>query len=523
MSRRGAWLCEGVLLVLEPDGTETDGARAFATPTGGKLLAVPGLPALPAELEEGLTDLKTFLRGGPAGWDAPTRTRLLGFLASLGAELGLSPALSDGLRQAREALRERRPLSLPGRRRGLGLAVERLHLIDERSFYVRGRAWDETGPVAALSAISPEGERVELRGLVAPHPGAEGGFAGLFETANPTRGAEGWVFEVASGAGSAVEVPASLSPDPLRTIFADAGLEFAGAEALRERHIRPAVARLVELRRAAAGIVELGSHGSVPESPEISLVIPLQRRIDLIEHQIAQFAADPEVVECEVLYVLEEPDRSDAVQELGRELFALYGLPFRLATLTGSGGLSLACDLGASIARGTRLVFLGSDVLPDRPGWLSALAAALDTGSTVSAATPKLLYPDEAIDQAGLEHAEGRGGGESLRHRLRGMHRDLPAAAEGGAVAAASLACLMIEAADLAEAGGLRGAYGLAEYEGSDLSLRLAQEGREVRYVPEAELYRLEGLGADPEPLGEAYAGWLHSRVWASAAIEAVA
>jgi GT2 family glycosyltransferase len=100
------------------------------------------------------------------------------------------------------------------------------------------------------------------------------------------------------------------------------------------------------------------------------------------------------------------------------------------------------------------------------------------------------------------------------------MHRDAAAAAQGGSLAAAGLACLMIDGAAFAEAGGLRGEYGLGEYEGADLSRRLAAMGRVLRYVPEAELYRLEGLGAEPERLGEPYARWLHSRLWADSASE---
>ena len=79
----------------------------------------------------------------------------------------------------------------------------------------------------------------------------------------------------------------------------------------------------------------------------------------------------------------------------------------------------------------------------------------------------------------------------------------------------------MIEAADFEATGGLRTEYGLGIYEGSDLSRRLAERGRSVRYAPAAELYRLEGLGASPEPLGEGYARWLHAREWGECAMGA--
>jgi GT2 family glycosyltransferase len=530
--QRAAWLSDSVLLLTcagdgEGDGELFTGFRELPLEAGGRVELSDSegsrFVVEAHEVEAKLTDLATFLRDGPAGWDASTRTRLLDSLVALGAEYGLSASLSEGLRQVREALRERRPHAIEDRRTGRGVVVERLHRIDERRFYVRGRAWDETGPLATLTAVSPEGERVELRELACPLPAGEGGFAATFETAAPSRGADGWLVEAGSSSERAVEVRASLSPDPLYTLFADAALEFTGAEELRERHIRPAVARLNELRRGGVEIAEIVEYGRVPEAPAVSLVVPLQRRVDLIEHQILQFAADPEIEDCDLLFVLDEPEQRDQLEQLGDELFALYGLPFRLATLNQAAGLPTACELGASLARPRRVVFLGADVLPDRPGWLRALAAAFEADSAVAAATPKLLYADEAIDQAGLEYGWASCGGTCLvRPRLRGLHRSVTAAAEGATVAAASLACLMVDADQLEAVGGLSGEFGLSEYEGSDLARRLAAAGRQVRYAPGAELYRLDGLGVDHDPGAEPYARWLHSRLWSETIAEAL-
>lgn len=556
---RAAWLSDEVLLLacgpsadtfppLRPGGLKRRARRstrveanAFAAPLGRIFAAVPGrsldraerldlldaengerLTAEAGEVSAALTDLRTFLREGPAGWDAATRTALLSFLARLGAVHGLSRSLGDGLRQAREALRERRPLAIEDRRVGRGVAVERLHRVDERTFYLHGRAWDAAAPVAELAAVTPEGERVELLEAVFRHPDLDDRFIGLFEIAAATDGAGEWVVEAASGPDRAVEVAASLAPDALSTILADARLDFDGADSLREEQIRPAIARLDELLRARVEIVELASYGRLPQSPAISLVVPLQRRVDLIEHQLAQFAADTDFEQCELLYVLDDPEQSDLLEEVAGELFRLYGMPFRIAALTETAGRAIACNLGASLAGADRLAFLDADVLPDRPGWLGTLAAALDADSGAGAVAPKLLYADEAIDQAGLAYARVEEGGEwGVRHRLRGLHRDVAAAAEGGRVPALGAACLMLDSALFAELGGFRTEYRTGDYEGSDLCHRLADLGRHPRYVPEAELYRLEGLGAAPEAVGERYARWLHDRLWGRV-IEAV-
>jgi GT2 family glycosyltransferase len=554
--QRVAWLSEEVLLLacspdaeLVPSGapagrgrqpsppSTTIPARAFIAPLGTIFATAPpagslerggsigfvdedSAEALIVEAEAvtaALTDLRTLLRLGAAGWDAATRTALLGFLAGLGAAHGLSLSLSDGLAWACEALRERQPVTIGDRRAERGVVVERLHRIDESTFYIRGRAWDLAGEITRLSVTSPEGERVELLdGVARDAPGA-GDFAGLFSTLAPTRRRDGWVVEAASGPDRAVECATHLAPDALSGILSDASRDLAGAETLFEDHVQPAVARLNELRRASVTIADVEAYGPVPASPEVSLVVPLQRRVDLLEHQLVQFAADPELKDCELLYVLDDPEQRHPLHELAAELFRLYGQPFRVATLCASGGFPLACDLGASLSQAERLTFMGGDVLPDRPGWLGAMAAALDGDAGVGAVGPKLLYDDESIHHAGLEYVRLDAGEWRVAPRLRGMHRRVAAAERGGPVAALGTSCLMIAADQFSSVGGFCAEYGEGAYEGSDLCRRLADGGRGCAYTPAAELYVLEGLGAAPEAMGERYAGWLHARLWSHA------
>lgn len=193
-------------------------------------------------------------------------------------------------------------------------------------------------------------------------------------------------------------------------------------------------------REARPCVEELVALGEVPAAPEVSILVPLLRRVEVIEHQLAQFAADPELAECELIYVVADPEQAELAREVATELYALYGLPLRLLALTAAGDAPAACVLGASLARAPRLLFLGSDVLPDRPGWVGALSAVLDAEPAVTAAAPKLLDAEGAIDRA-----------------------------------ASPFACLLVEAAAFAEV-----------------------SQRVVTYVPEVELFRLEGLGVEP-------------------------
>jgi len=64
--------------------------------------------------------------------------------------------------------------------------------------------------------------------------------------------------------------------------------------------------------------------------------------------------------------------------------------------------------------------------------------------------------------------------------------------------------------------GGLRGLYVQGDYEDSDLCLRLRDAGLECWYMPQVELYHLEGQSfLSPTRAASAdYNRWLHTRLW---------
>ena len=74
----------------------------------------------------------------------------------------------------------------------------------------------------------------------------------------------------------------------------------------------------------------------------------------------------------------------------------------------------------------------------------------------------------------------------------------------------------MIERALSEQHGGLSMAYVQGDYEDAELCLRLWQEGRKNWYLPDAELYHLEGqsYGADIRAPANRYNMWLHNEQW---------
>ena len=77
-------------------------------------------------------------------------------------------------------------------------------------------------------------------------------------------------------------------------------------------------------------------------------------------------------------------------------------------------------------------------------------------------------------------------------------------------------ACMMIAASLYAQLGGLRGRYIQGDYEDSDLCLRLRDMGHESWYLPDVELYHLEGQSypSSERQLTTEYNKWLHTSIW---------
>ena len=250
----------------------------------------------------------------------------------------------------------------------------------------------------------------------------------------------------------------------------------------------------------------------------MSIVVPLYKRLDFLEQQLAQFVLDPEMRDVDVIYVLDSPEDAEYLHAFALQLYRLYSVPFRLATLTRNGGFSAANNLGASLARAPFLLLLNSDVLPDRPGWLGQLVSFYDSTPRIGALSPMLLYEDDTLQFAGLYFDRPEGAHIwSNEHFYKGLHRDLPAANQARPVPAVTGACLLISTELFRRFGGLRGFYVQGDYEDSDLCLRLAEAGYESWYYPDVALYHLEGQSypSDLRGVTSEFNMWVHTHLWA--------
>jgi GT2 family glycosyltransferase len=486
--------------------------------------------------EGGEGELKAILRDRLAGLGAEERAAVLERLAGSAAhrEDG-SPTLSTSLYGIREVLRERLPVCVVDERQPVGLAVEQILAVDDCSFWINGWAHHEDGP-ATVTAVSPEGCRTVVSegafrfvrpDVVKFYAGLGGtgteehGFAAFFELPAPSRLAAGWVAELRTAAGAAVEVqcpPANSEPETIRaTILGELGNRGAIGGPFAADHARHALSRLQERIVAESEIASVDVYGEPPASPEVSIVIPLYRRLDFLEHQLLHFSADPDLARAELVYVLDSVEQTAELAAKAAALYALYRLPFSVVNLTAGAGYAGANRHGIEVARGRKLLLLNSDVIPDQPGWIGKMCDFYDAGEKIGALGAKLLYEDDSLQHAGL-YFHRRLGSQVWEnaHRFKGLHRSFPAAQVAQPVPAVTAACALVDRERYEEVGGLPLHYVQGDYEDSELCLRLERAGYVNWYFPEAELYHLEGQSYVPalRRVPSEYNMWLHSEIW---------
>ncbi|MDQ1489135.1 MAG: hypothetical protein QOJ23_1649 [Actinomycetota bacterium] len=568
------WLGDGVLALAgwcadEPAGGDAAGGTGRPAPLAvrsvvfsrdeagegatGFLAVATGLSSLrPAALDLGghcavldptrveLTDAESLAWFGLAGVGAGVRARAAARLASTLAEVAPGwPAarLAVELRRFRDAVRTRPPHCQIAADVAQGLFIDAVHRVDDRSFYIRGWIRDAAAEITGVTALAPEGARVELAATLAcfPRPDVEQfygaaaeeqdrarpGFLAHLELPSPSVLADGWVFEMRNAAGGAVETAAPPVVDDASltrsVVLADLAHDTPGDDVLVREHTFPALVKLQRRRHWSDAIVSVTQYGTPPADPATSVIVPLYRRIDFVEHQLAHFVDDPDMVGADLVYVLDSPEMADGLASASAALHRLYGVPFRTVVLRRNLGFADANNAGVSVARGRLLLLLNSDVLPDRTGWLSTMTEFLDRTPRAGAVGPKLVYEDGSIQHAGMYflRPDGSPWWENA-HYFKGLHRSFPAAAQSRIVPAVTGACLLLTRELWDKVGGLSGAYVQGDYEDSDLCLRVGELGYDCWYLPAAELYHLEGQSypTSLRRLTSRFNTWLHTHLW---------
>lgn len=497
---------------------------------GGERLELRG-----EQWEELRCDLKALVREELAGLDAETRGSILSTLAAASGLDGHSSfELSRSLNAIREVLRERLPPCAVEADKPAGLAVEEILAVDDSTVWINGWLHDENGQ-GEVTIVSPEGARSSATADAYRYPrpdvaqfyaglggdrSREHGFTACVSLPSSSRLVDGWIAELRTSDGIELEIrcpTAVREPETVRSmLLGQLGSRGAVGGPLAEKHGRPALVRLQERIVAESEVASVDVYGRPPEQPAVSIVVPLYKRLDFLEHQLLHFSRDPYLAEAELIYVLDSVEQEEELARQARQLFALYRLPFQVVNLTAGAGFAGANEHGIRLARAERLLLLNSDVIPDRPGWLEAMADFYERTPGIGALGPKLLYEDDSLQHAGLYFYRPHGSDLwQNAHCFKGMHRTFGPAEVTRPVPAVTAACMMIDRELYEEVGGLPLHYVQGDYEDSELCLRLAEAGHRSWYLPTVELYHLEGQSYVPgaRRVPSEYNMWLHTQL----------
>mgnify|MGYP001193219483 CR=1 FL=1 len=445
---------------------------------------------------------------------------------------------------AAAVLREMQALVPMGRRRADGagrpIAADIEHAIAAgEGVFFSGWIRDPHQLIEKIVVVSPLGTKhtVPLPGYRFPREDVEKRFRGDFN-ANTDRlpGFIGFTpgfadasytlqyrFELLLRSGTKIDIvpppqPASLV-DRRAAVLGSVPAPYVTSSMLAEC-IAPAVGPLHRAYMETCGEAEPVAFGRPPEKPDISVIVPLYRNLDFIRFQMAAFAVDPDFRRAELIYVLDSPEQRLQVEHLLLGLHGLYGIPVRLAVMPGNYGYAAANNRAARLAGGEYLVLLNSDVVPDRPGWLSAMEAEFQTAADVGIVGAKLLFEDGALQHAGMYFGRDLRGEWLNQHYYKGFPRDFAPANVARSVPAVTGACLMIQRALFEKVGRFSEEFVIGDYEDSDLCLKVRQAGHDIRYTPAAELYHFERRsisrhGGYMRSVAGEYNRWLHARRWA--------
>lgn len=254
-----------------------------------------------------------------------------------------------------------------------------------------------------------------------------------------------------------------------------------------------------ERRLASLHVVDELIFGQQPDSPEVSIVIPVYKSYYLIRQQLASLACDDHVRRRELIFVLDAPEDTELFSRFVRELWELYRVPLRVLVHSENGGFGRSCNTGARAARAPYLLLLNSDVFPRTAGWLDSMAACLEQDATVGVVGARLLNADGSIQHAGISWSIDEGSALYFnRHPLKGYPAALFSAEGAVEVPAVTGACMLMRTGDFTSEGMLDTRFVQGDYEDTDLCLRLRSKGKSVYCDHRAELYHLEASSFDP-------------------------
>ena len=222
----------------------------------------------------------------------------------------------------------------------------------------------------------------------------------------------------------------------------------------------------------------------------VSIILCSKDSFDLVNSCIQSIRTKSTYSNFEIV-LIDHQSRDPACLSYFEELQADPELRFKWVRFDEDFNFAKMNNLGARHAQGDFLVLLNNDTEVIEPDWLQELMQ-LAQFSEIGAVGPKLLYPDNKIQHAGVNLADR----SVAMHMFAGMDPDqvtyihsLNTVRETAAVTGA---CLCIRKLLYEEIGGLLESYVANGFGDVELCLRLMQHGYQNIFTPHSILYHHE-------------------------------
>jgi GT2 family glycosyltransferase len=246
---------------------------------------------------------------------------------------------------------------------------------------------------------------------------------------------------------------------------------------------------------------------AVPPTPEVSVVILVQERLELLLRCLDSLSRLEAASVAEVVVVANGTPPAGLAVLLDRPDLVTVISPVNL-------GFAAGCNWGARFTRGRHIVLLNDDTEVE-PGWLGSLVGVAESDARIGAVGSRLLNPDGTLQEAGS--ILWRDGGT---HQVRGESAFQVAAGDRLRDVDYCSACgLLVTRPAWDAVGGFDEAYFPAYHEDVDLCLTLRAHGYRTVYAPEARIrhHRGAGMNAQFRAFAAARNGRLFVAKWASA------
>ncbi|MEP6776914.1 MAG: glycosyltransferase family 2 protein [Chthoniobacterales bacterium] len=222
----------------------------------------------------------------------------------------------------------------------------------------------------------------------------------------------------------------------------------------------------------------------LPEAKRISIIIPVRDRIDLLSRCIDSLTRTTAYPNYEIVIVDNDSQSAEA-----REYFS--STKHRLLRYSGPFNYSAINNFGVEQTDSPWLLFLNSDVEAIHDDWLTTMAEHAQRRD-VGAVGPRLLYPDDTVQHAGI--VVGVGG--IAEHAFRGLPAEAPGVCRQLQVtrnySSVTGACLMTRREVFEEVGGFDEERLPVTFSDVDLCLKMRRAGYLIVYTPFAKLYHHE-------------------------------